>query len=551
MGIVFKARDRETGEIVAVKVLKAEIGDQPKLIDAFKNELRLARKITHKNVCRIYDFNRSDGTSFITMEFVEGESLRRVLNRFNTLSARTGIKIARQICEGLREAHVQGIIHRDLKPENLMIDGSGNVKLMDFGLAHLMAEGSTAAVGTPSYMAPEQAQGGTLDQRCDIYALGLVLFEMFTGTPAFTGDTPMAVALKQIQDRPANPRELDRTIPDHIVKAILRCLEKDPAKRFQSVEELEAALVDEPPSNKIVSAVRKDAPWMAVGLATVAAIIVVAAVILTLSRVPGNQQQRDSGTSDAEFAAFHMAESLNTVESWNAFLKDHPKGELVSAARERIVRLQSSEPEGPRAPVETTVAAIAPKPADATPRPKLMDFETMAGGVFMMGNDEGKADEKPRHQVRLDSFRVSRSPITNRQYFSFLEDTGHPRPKDPAFAKNYLLGYPDLPVVNVSYDDAVAYCKWASAKFGTPVRLPTEAEWEYSAHTHKSGNMWEWVSDFYSKDYYTTSPVKNPMGPASGSKRVIRAVSRRGNRESKDRGDQIGFRVVQDTRPKH
>ena len=238
MGIVFKARDRETGEIVAIKVLKAEIADQPSRIDAFKNELRLSRKITHKHVCRIYDFNRTDGVSFITMEFVDGESLRRVLNRFSALSARTGIKIAGQICEGLREAHAQGIVHRDLKPENLMIDGSGNVKLMDFGLAHLMAEGSTAAVGTPSYMAPEQAQGGPLDQRCDIYALGLVLFEMFTGTAAFTGDTPMVIALKQIQDAPANPQDIENTIPDHISKAILRCLEKDPAKRFQTVEEL-------------------------------------------------------------------------------------------------------------------------------------------------------------------------------------------------------------------------------------------------------------------------------------------------------------------------
>ena len=119
------------------------------------------------------------------MEFVEGESLRRVLNRFNALSARTAIKIASQICDGLREAHAQGIVHRDLKPENLMIDGSGNVKLMDFGLAHLVAEGSTAAVGTPSYMAPEQAQGAAVDQRCDIYALGLVLFEMFTGRERF------------------------------------------------------------------------------------------------------------------------------------------------------------------------------------------------------------------------------------------------------------------------------------------------------------------------------------------------------------------------------
>src|SRR5262249_16605916 len=151
----------------------------------------------------------------------------------------TGLEIAEQICEALREAHAQGIVHRDLKPENLMIDGSGNVKLMDFGLAQLVAERSTSGAGTPSYMAPEQAQGCPLDQRCDIYALGLILFEMFTGAAAFTGDTPMAVALKQIQDVPANPRSIQDTIPDHVAKAILRCLEKDPAKRFQSVGELQ------------------------------------------------------------------------------------------------------------------------------------------------------------------------------------------------------------------------------------------------------------------------------------------------------------------------
>src|SRR5262249_51015044 len=325
-GLLFKARDRETGEIVALKVLKAEIADQPALIDAFKNELRLARKITHKNVCRIYDFNRVSGISFISMEFVEGESLRRVLNRFNALSTRTGIKIANQICEGLREAHAQGIVHRDLKPENLMIDGSGNVKLMDFGLAHLVAEGTTDAVGTPSYMAPEQAQGAPIDQRCDIYALGLVLFEMFTGTAAFTGETPMVIALKQIQDAPANPRDLEHTIPDHVAKAILRCLEKDPGKRFQSVEELETALLDESSSQRTVSTVRKEVAWVAVGLAASAVVLMLAALMM-LGGGESTEQQVDTTPSAAEFAAFHMAESINTQESWNAFLRDHQKGE--------------------------------------------------------------------------------------------------------------------------------------------------------------------------------------------------------------------------------
>src|SRR5215510_10631418 len=245
MGVVFKAYDRETGEIVALKVLRPEIADQSALVEGLKNELRLARRITHKNVCRIYDFNRSEGTAFITMEFVQGESLRHVLNRFGALNLRKAVNVARQICDGLYEAHSQGIVHRDLKPENLMIDEFGNVKLMDFGLAHLVAEGGSPTVGTPSYMAPEQLQDRPIDQRADIYALGLVLFEVFTGTAAFTDDTPVAVALKHIQDSPRNPREIEPLIPEGIAQAILRCLEKDPANRFQSVGELEAAFLDE------------------------------------------------------------------------------------------------------------------------------------------------------------------------------------------------------------------------------------------------------------------------------------------------------------------
>ena len=242
MGNVYKARDRETGEIVALKLLKPEIASDQQMMDRFKNELLFARKITHKNICRVHEFNRLGGIAYTSMEFVEGESLRSVLNRFGAMSLRKGIDLAQQMCAGLKEAHAQGIVHRDLKPENVMIDSRGNVKIMDFGIARSMeslTRMTGAMVGTPAYMAPEQVAGKPVDYRTDIYSLGLILYEVFTGAQAFAADNAVAVAMKQLRESPAPPREIEPGIPVPIERAILKCLEKEPEKRFQSIAEME------------------------------------------------------------------------------------------------------------------------------------------------------------------------------------------------------------------------------------------------------------------------------------------------------------------------
>jgi len=245
MGNVYKARDRETGETVALKLLKPEIASDQAMMDRFKNELLFARKITHKNVCRVYEFNRLGGVAYTSMEFVEGESLRSVLNRFGGLPQRKAVDLALQICSGLKEAHAQGIVHRDLKPENVMIDAQGNVKIMDFGIARSMEAGTRltgSMVGTPAYMAPEQVAGKPVDYRTDIYSLGLMLYEMFTGSPAFRADNPVAVALKQMREEPPLPREVEPNVPVSAERIILKCLEKEPDRRFQSVADLESTL---------------------------------------------------------------------------------------------------------------------------------------------------------------------------------------------------------------------------------------------------------------------------------------------------------------------
>ena len=244
-GIVYKVRDLETDEIVALKILKPEIASDPDVQENLKRELLLARKITHKNVCRIHEFSRSNGMAYTSMEFVEGESLSARLNRAGSLPLNDALEIARQICAGLHEAHAQGIVHRDLKPANIMLDRNGTVKIMDFGIARMVQRDGPMTgtiVGTPAYMAPEQAELKPVSSCTDIYALGLVLYEMITGAAAFSGDTPVAVALKQIREYPKRPREIVPQLTRAIETVIMKCLQKDAAKRYQSVGELEIAL---------------------------------------------------------------------------------------------------------------------------------------------------------------------------------------------------------------------------------------------------------------------------------------------------------------------
>jgi tetratricopeptide (TPR) repeat protein len=243
MGHVYKVMDKEIGEFVALKILRTEISGDEKIVERFHNELKLARRISHKNVCGLYHLSRDEyGTYYITMEYVPGEDLRSLIRRVGSLTVSKAVRVAEQICEGLAEAHRLGVVHRDLKPQNIMIDDRGHVRIMDFGIARSLAsEGVTGghiAIGTPEFMSPEQAEGKDVDGRTDIYALGVILYEMLTGRVPFEGNTALAVAMKHKTEIPKPPKRFNAYIPESLNRAILRCLEKKKEKRYQSAAEL-------------------------------------------------------------------------------------------------------------------------------------------------------------------------------------------------------------------------------------------------------------------------------------------------------------------------
>jgi serine/threonine protein kinase len=242
MGEVYKVLDKEIKENIALKLLNPEVATDKATVERFRNELKFARKITHKNVCRMYDFNKEKEDYYITMEYIRGEDLESSLRRVGQLSVGKAIFIAKEVCEGLVEAHRLGVVHRDLKPQNIMISKKGNVHIMDFGIARsLKAKGITETgmmIGTPHYMSPEQVEGKEVDQRSDIYSLGVILYEMVAGRLPFEGTTLINIAVKQKTETPPGPRTLNPTVSEEFNRLILRCLEKEKNKRYQKAEDL-------------------------------------------------------------------------------------------------------------------------------------------------------------------------------------------------------------------------------------------------------------------------------------------------------------------------
>jgi tetratricopeptide (TPR) repeat protein/predicted Ser/Thr protein kinase len=290
MGAVYKSSDRELGRPVALKVIRPELASNPAILARFKQELLLAHQVTHRNAVRVYDLGEAAGVKFITMEFVEGSDLRSLLLKQGKFAPEEAVEIVKQVCLALEAAHGVGVIHRDLKPQNVMRDKQGRILVMDFGLARsLESEGMTqtgALVGTMEYMSPEQALGKELDQRSDIFAVGLIFYELLTGKMPYKADTALASLLKRSQERAIPASEIDASVPKGLSDIVSKCLERDVNYRYANVREIltdleawqgkrpvmasMAGALQAPGSTVIAPPVPKKLPWKWIGTAAVA-----------------------------------------------------------------------------------------------------------------------------------------------------------------------------------------------------------------------------------------------------------------------------------------
>jgi Protein kinase domain/zinc-ribbon domain len=284
MGEVYRAEDLKLGQVVAIKFLPESLSSDPAALARFHTEVRIARQVSHPNVCRVFDIGEAGGLTLLSMEYVDGEDLASLIRRIGRLSPDKAVEIARQVCAGLAAAHERGVIHRDLKPANLMLDSAGKIRITDFGLAAIAAtiQGADVRAGTPAYMAPEQLAGKEVTPKSDLYALGLVLYEILTGKRAFEATTlPELMKLRE-KSAPTQPSTLVKDLDPLLERVILRCLEKDPPLRPASALQVAAALPggdplaaalaagETPSPEMVVAAVKSEGmrPALALGLVT-------------------------------------------------------------------------------------------------------------------------------------------------------------------------------------------------------------------------------------------------------------------------------------------
>ncbi|HEY4722677.1 MAG TPA: SUMF1/EgtB/PvdO family nonheme iron enzyme, partial [Anaerolineae bacterium] len=569
---VYKAYQEKLDRCVAVKVLSPHFIEEEGFLERFHQEARAVARLDHPNILPVYDFDDAGDSVYIVMKYVNTGTLKQMLGRPLDLSL--VVEIVTQVGMALGYAHRQGVIHRDVKPSNILMAEDTWALLTDFGLAKIRAPGrqltkSGIGMGTPDYMAPEQAQGLPVDGRADLYSVGAMLYEMVTGCVPFDGESGMVVIVKHITEPVRPPRELNPNLPEAVEHVILKLLSKNPGDRYPTAEALVAALIRSTKPASVAASARpvslpplprvpriEAAPakppirqkinrvWRSarVHLKNVVAHLGHAAIVAQSSI-----RRRMSGAwSGAQVQSKEVAAYLgrSTAVRWRLAIV--AGGLLVLLLAILIVpgALQSSST---GIPTMTPVAVVAPQPtADkviaptafptsvpasptsvpATPTATISPtlpavppgMVSVSAGSFTMGGVSGSfaADETPPHVVRLDPFFIDTVEVTNAQFARFADGSGYvtdaEHANDPTTWRNFDT--PDrqrFPVIYVSWNDAVRYCAW------TGKRLPTEAEWEKAARD-ATQRIYPWGDTFNGK-YANTFElgVGQPVAVASNS----------------------------------
>ncbi|MCI0683814.1 MAG: SUMF1/EgtB/PvdO family nonheme iron enzyme [Gemmataceae bacterium] len=560
MGIVFLAEDSVLKRPVALKVMRGALAERTSARQRFLREAQSAAAVHHGNVVTIYQAGEQAGIGFLAMELLHGESLDARLERENRLPIAMAVDLGRQIARGLAAAHARGLIHRDLKPGNIFL-ASGEpaltpqVKLLDFGLARAVADDakltqSGTVVGTPAYMAPEQAEGKPVDARSDLFSLGCVLYQMVVGARPFRGDSTLQVLRALAVEQPASPRHLNPECPAALSDLITQLLSKDPAGRPVSAAAVAVRLdhiAEAAPRRK-----RPRAWWLprwprAAAMLGLLGVLAVAAVVLRPPELRPPEQ--GNGTDNEKGVAKGVGANKNDTM---------PKDQILPQNAEQK---QADEAKRLSVPVEITNSIG-------------MKLRFIPAGRFRMGSPKTepghKSDEEPQHEVMITkAFYMGAFEVTQEQYQKTME-------ANPAHFQAAVGGGPDFPVEMVWWKDADAFCRKlselpAERAAGRVYRLPTEAEWEYACRagsieafhfgpgdpadqalarydwcarnsgqrTHPvgqlrpnafglydlHGNVMEWCRDWYAEDYYQWSPAADPPGAAEGIVKVARGSS--------------------------
>ncbi|MDI6735122.1 MAG: bifunctional serine/threonine-protein kinase/formylglycine-generating enzyme family protein [bacterium] len=578
IGIVYKAKDYILDEIVALKVLAPGLSMNKEIVERFKQETKITRRLVHNNIIRIYDIGKIDNRWYLSMEYIDGKNLKSILEQ-GPLSIVESIGIIKQALRALDVVHNNHIINRDVKPQNILIGKDGIVKIGDFSIARSAdINGLTCndmmIIGSPEYMSPEQVEGKEIDNRTDIYSVGIVMYEMLTGKPPFESDTLIAIAHKQIFEFPTPPKDLNPQIPVWLDNIILKCLSKEPANRYQDVGELISDLENHRVPKLNFEQKKDEVAITKKTLLKLKEIVILSliGIFIALGITGYFIQKYYKSQETLQTAQKDFIDNARQVVMLQTKLKEIEmiKQDLETQVQDANQKTQKSEEERLKLEEEksklmTELLSIRNAVQKGTPQ----DMALVGAGEFIMGSVEDG-----EHKVYLDAFYIDKYEVTNEEYVKFLNaigkhenyiglDSQYCRIEKTDTGYKVKNGYERHPVVAISWYGANMYAQWSGK------RLPTTAEWEKAARGTDgrqypwgnvydrnkcnvqlrgstpvgnypegkspygcydlAGNALEWTADWYSSDYYKNPPLMNPKGPSVGNYRIWRGGSWLGN----------------------